>query len=158
MNTKIINCFIKKRVKQLLTDTFLIRFYVCSYRGQMTPNGTPYLCHQACCLMDTKPLPGQIHTTYNEWFAISKLSQIWSSWRSTFCDVIPTCKYLSVHSAPKVLITSSLLQSVLFAGSCCLNQYPEWQRRKYQMFIVYAFQSWSLFHYLPSCSYFNRFR
>ena len=37
------------------------------------------------------------------------LSKIWSSWRSTFCDVITTCKYSSVHSVPDVLI-------VLFRG------------------------------------------
>ena len=29
---------------------------------------------KACCLMGTKPLPGQIHTTCNKWFAISKLT------------------------------------------------------------------------------------
>ena len=66
---------------------------------------------KACCLMGTKPLPEQIHATSNEWLVTSKLSKIWSSWRSTFCDVITTCKYLSVHSAPDVLITSSQLQS-----------------------------------------------
>ena len=56
------------------------------------------------CLMGTKPLPGQIHTTCNKWLAISKLRKIWSSWPSTFCDVITTCKYSSVHSAPDVYI------------------------------------------------------
>ena len=29
---------------------------------------------KACCLMGTMPLPGQIHTTCNKWFAISKLT------------------------------------------------------------------------------------
>ena len=47
----------------------------------------------------------------------SSLSKIWSSWRSTFCDVITTCKYSSVHSVPDVLI-------VLFPGSCCLQLVP----------------------------------
>ena len=61
--------------------------------------------------MCAMPLPGQMHITCNNWLAISKLSKIWSSWWSTYCDVITTCKYLSVHSAPDVLFTSSQRQS-----------------------------------------------
>ena len=34
---------------------------------------------KACCLMGIKPFRGKIHTTCNEWLAISKLIRIWSS-------------------------------------------------------------------------------
>ena len=125
LNTKIINCFMKK-ISQTTWVHFLLQYstYFQVLLIHMQPLFHQRISHpvfcllllwpddtkwhalyimfvimgsiKACCLMGTKPLPGQIHTTCNKWLAISKLNKIWSPWRSTFCDVITTCKYLSV--------------------------------------------------------------
>ena len=66
-----------------------------------------------CYLMGTKPLPGQIHTTSNKWLAISKLSEIWSSWRSTAPHVFISSQcsrrlnyFIALHHVPGVLLSS----------------------------------------------------
>ena len=94
MNTKIINCFIKKKEAKQLGRIFLLQYstyfqllfiHMQSLFDQCIsqpvfclllfwPDDTKWhalslsswVLLKACCLMGTKPLPGQIHTTCNK--------------------------------------------------------------------------------------------
>ena len=56
--------------------------------------------------------------TFNK--EIGFLCGLKSAWRSSFCDVITACKYVSIHSAPDVLISSSHLESCSRSPVVCI--------------------------------------